>query len=199
MSVIASITTSVDGYVTGPEDGPGRGLGIGGERLHYWVMGGPWTYDGEHDPAGMAGADKEFFDDLVSGLGAGVCGRGMYDAAGGWGGTNPFGGPLFVLTHRTGDAPDPSTGFVFVDGLATAMDRASAAAAGRDVTIGGGADVIRQALAAGYVDELAISTAPVVLGAGKRLFDGFGQDIDLEVRRVYTSPYATHVRYAVRR
>ena len=199
MSVIASITTSVDGYVTGPEDGPGRGLGIGGERLHYWVMGGPWTYDGEHDPAGMAGADKEFFDDLVSGLGAGVCGRGMYDAAGAWGGTNPFGGPLFVLTHRTGEAPDPSTGFVFVDDLATAMDRASAAAAGSDVSIGGGADVIRQALAAGYVDELAISTAPVVLGGGKRLFDGFGQDIDLEVRRVYTSPYATHVRYAVRR
>lgn len=199
MSVIASITTSVDGYVTGPEDGPGRGLGIGGERLHYWVMGGPWTYDGEHDPAGMAGADKEFFDDLVSGLGAGVCGRGMYDAAGAWGGTNPFGGPLFVLTHRTGEAPDPSTGFVFVDDLATAMDRASAAAAGGDVSIGGGADVIRQALAAGYVDELAISTAPVVLGGGKRLFDGFGQDIDLEVRRVYTSPYATHVRYAVRR
>lgn len=199
MSVIASITTSVDGYVTGPEDGPGRGLGIGGERLHYWVMGGPWTYDGEHDPAGMAGADKEFFDDLVSGLGAGVCGRGMYDAAGAWGGTNPFGGPLFVLTHRTGEAPDPSTGFVFVDDLATAMDGASAAAAGGDVSIGGGADVIRQALAAGYVDELAISTAPVVLGGGKRLFDGFGQDIDLEVRRVYTSPYATHVRYAVRR
>jgi dihydrofolate reductase len=199
MSVIASITTSVDGYVTGPEDGPGQGLGIGGERLHYWVMGGPWTYGGEHDPAGMAGADREFFDDLVAGMGAGVCGRGMYDAAGGWGGTNPFGGTLFVLTHRTGDAPDPSTGFVFVDDLATAMERASAAAAGRDVAVGGGADVIRQALAAGYVDELAISTAPVVLGAGKRLFDGFGQDVDLEVRRVYTSPYATHVRYAVRR
>jgi dihydrofolate reductase len=199
MSVIASITTSVDGYVTGPDDRPGQGLGIGGERLHHWVMGGPWTYDGDHDPAGMVGADREFFDDLVAGFGAGVCGRGMYDAAGGWGGTNPFGGTMFVLTHRTGEAPDPSTGFVFVDDLATAMDRASAAAAGGDVSIGGGADVIRQALTAGYVDELAISTAPVVLGAGKRLFDGFRQDIDLEVRRVYTSPYATHVRYALRR
>lgn len=136
---------------------------------------------------------------MVSNAGAGVCGRGMYDASGAWGGTNPFGGTLFVLTHRTGDAPDPSTGFVFVGDLGTAMQRATEAAAGRDVAIGGGADVIRQALAAGYVDELAISTAPVILGAGKRLFDGFEHDPDLEVRRVYTSPYATHVRYAVKR
>jgi dihydrofolate reductase len=199
MSVIATITTSVDGYVTGPGDGPGCGLGRGGERLHYWVMGKPWTYETEHEPGSMQGPDKEFFDDLVSNAGAGVCGRGMYDAAGGWGGTNPFGGTLFVLTHRTGDAPDPSTGFVFVDDLATAMRRAGEAAAGRDVAVGGGADLIRQALAAGYVDELAISTAPVILGAGKRLFDGFEHDLDLEVRRVYTSPYATHVRYAVSR
>jgi dihydrofolate reductase len=72
-------------------------------------------------------------------------------------------------------------------------------AAGRDVSISGGADVIRQTLAAGYVDELAISTAPLVLGGGKRLFDGFEHDIELEVRRVYTSPYATHVRYTVKR
>jgi dihydrofolate reductase len=199
MSVIATITTSVDGYVTGPDDGPDRGLGVGGERLHYWVMGGPWTYETEHDPGAMGGADKEFLDDLVRTAGAGICGRGMYDAAGAWGGTNPFGGTLFVLTHRIEDAPDPSTGFVFVDDLATAMQRAAEVAAGRDVTIGGGADVIRQALAAGYVDELAISTAPVILGAGKRLFEGFDHDLDLEVRRVYTSPYATHVRYAVKR
>lgn len=90
MSVLASITTSVDGYVTGPDDGPGQGLGRGGERLHYWVMGGPWTYDTEHEPgAGMGGADKEFLDDLVSTVGAGICGRGMYDAAGAWGGTGP--------------------------------------------------------------------------------------------------------------
>lgn len=171
MSVIATITTSVDGYVTGPDDGPGRGLGIGGERLHYWVMGGPWTYETEHDPSAMGGADKEFLDDLVRNAGAGVCGRGMYDAAGAWGGINPFGGTLFVLTHRTEQAPDPSTGFVFVDDLATAMQRAVEVAAGRDVTIGG----------------------------GKRLFEGFGHDLDLEVRRVYTSPYATHVRYAVKR
>ena len=96
--VIASITTSVDGYVTGPDDGPECGLGKGGERLHYWVMGGPWTYDGGHDFA-MHGPDKEFYDELVASFGAGIVGRGMYDAAGAWGGTNPFPGPLVVLTH----------------------------------------------------------------------------------------------------
>jgi hypothetical protein len=63
--VIASITTSVDGYVTGPDDGPEYGLGRGGERLHYWVMGGPWTYEGGHDFS-MHGPDREFFDELVS-------------------------------------------------------------------------------------------------------------------------------------
>ena len=59
--VAAGITTSLDGYITGPNDGPGRGLGEGGERLHYWVFGGPWSY--AEDPSGEAtGADKEFLD-----------------------------------------------------------------------------------------------------------------------------------------
>jgi dihydrofolate reductase len=199
MSVIASITTSIDGYVAGPDEGPGCGLGIGGERLHYWVMGGSWTYETEHVPGSMTGVDKEFFDDLTATFGAGVCGRGMYDAAGAWGGTNPFPGPLFVVTHRMADAPDRSTGFVFVDGFDAAMKQATDAAGGRDVAIGGGADVIRQGLAGGYVDELVISTAPVILGGGTRLFDGFENDIDLEVGRVYSSPFATHVRYTVKR
>jgi dihydrofolate reductase len=199
MSVIASITMSVDGYVTGPDDGPTHGLGVGGERLHYWVMGGPWSYAEDHDPTATTGPDKEFLDDLTATMGAAVCGRNMYEAAGAWGGENPFGGTLFVLTHRTEDAPDPATGFVFVDGLDATMEQAAAAAGAGDIGISGGADVIRQALAAGYVDELAISTAPVVLGRGKPLFAGMDQDIDLEIKRVYTSRFATHVRYTVKR
>lgn len=194
--VIASITTSVDGYVTGPDDHPGQGLGRGGERLHYWVMGGPWTYDSERT-VGMNGPDKEFFDELVARLGAGVCGRGMYDAAGAWGGTNPFEGPLVVLTHRLEDQPPDESGFHFVIGFDRALDTAIAAAGDRDVSLGGGADLIRQGLASGRVDELVVSTAPVILGGGKRLFDGFEEDIDLEVAAVVSSPYATHVRYRV--
>ncbi|MDQ1704611.1 MAG: hypothetical protein QOF18_977 [Frankiaceae bacterium] len=197
-NVIASITVSVDGFITGPEDGPECGLGKGGERLHYWVMGGPWTYDGGHDFA-MKGPDKEFFDELIASFGAGIVGRGMYDAAGAWGGTNPFPGPLFVLTHRTEEQPAVEAGFTFVSGLDDALAQATEAARGKDVAIGGGADVIRQALAAGRVNELALSTAPVILGAGKRLFDGFDRDVDLEVGKVVSSPYATHVRYAVKR
>ena len=196
--VLATITTSIDGYVTGPEDGPGCGLGVGGERLHYWVMGGPWAYETEHDIGGTSGPDKEFMDSLTAGLGAGVCGRGMYEAAGAWGGTNPFDGTLVVLTHRTEDAPDPSTGFVFVDGFQAALATAREAAGDRDVAISGGADTIRQALRAGVVDVLAISTAPVVLGAGKRLFDGLHEDVDLEIERVHSSQWATHVTYRVR-
>lgn len=195
--VHAGITVSVDGYVTGPDDGPGQGLGVGGERLHYWVFGGAWTYD---SPRGeMAAADQKFYDAWVATLGAGVCGRTMYDAAGAWGGTNPFPGTLVVLTHRTEDAPDSATGFVFVDGLEAAIDRARADAGDGDVALSGGADLIRQALHAGVVDELAITTAPVVLGRGKRLFDGFTDDVDLEIVAVYPSEHATHVRYAVRR
>src|SRR5881398_3491739 len=78
MGVIAGITTSVDGYITGPNDGPGRGLGVGGERLHNWVIGGPWTYDGEHAFA-MSAEDREFYDGWVADIGSGVVGRGMYD------------------------------------------------------------------------------------------------------------------------
>ena len=195
--VIASITTSVDGYVTGPDDGPDYGLGKGGERLHYWVMGGPWTYEAEREPGGVTGADKEFYDELVSTISSGIVGRGMYEAAGAWGGTNPFPGPLFVLTHRTEDQPAPEAGFTFVSDLDDALARAGDAAGSGDVSVGGGADLIRQALASGKVDELVISTAPVILGAGKRLFDGFDRDVNLEVVKVYSSPYATHVRYAV--
>ncbi len=195
--VIASITTSVDGYVTGPDDHAGQGLGRGGERLHYWVMGGPWTYDDGHEHA-MGGPDKNFYDELVADLGASVIGRGMYDAAGAWGGTNPFPGPLFVVTHRVADQPPAGRGFTFVAGLDAALDEAAVVAGEGDVSIGGGAEVIRQGLASRRVDELVVTTAPVVLGAGKRLFEGFGHDLDLEIRQVVGSRWATHVRYAVR-
>jgi dihydrofolate reductase len=136
--VIASITTSVDGYIVGPEDGPGCGLGVGGERLHYWVMGGPWTYaDNGRDAGGMQGSDKEFFDNLTEGMGCGIVGRNMYEAAGAWGGSNPFPGTLIVLTHRTGDQPDPSTGFLFVDGFDAAMAKARELAGDGAVALGG--------------------------------------------------------------
>jgi dihydrofolate reductase len=193
--IIAAITMSVDGYITGPDDGPGKGLGEGGERMHYWVFGGPWSY--ENEPKGdPAGEDAAYLNEMTAREGAIVIGRNMYEAAEHWGDKNPFGVPVFVVTHRPEEEPDTGE-FTFVGDFEEAIDRARQAAGDKDVSIGGGADVIRQALASGKVDELVISTAPVILGAGKRLFDGFDRDVNLEVVKVYSSPYATHVRYAV--
>jgi dihydrofolate reductase len=86
---------------------------------------------------------------------------------------------------------------VFVDGVVEATQRAKAAAGDKDVSISGGADVIRQALAAGLVDELSIIVAPVILGAGKRLFEGFHHDIELTHPGVRQSEHATFIDYRV--
>jgi dihydrofolate reductase len=194
-TITAGITTSLDGYVAGPDDGPERGLGEGGERLHYWVFGGPWTYDKE--PTGEAtGADKQFLDDAMGRLGAVIAGRNTYEAAGAWGGSNPWDVPLFIVTHRPEESP-ADAGFTFVSGLDEAIAQARAIARDKVVHIMGGADLIRQALHGGYVEELSISIAPVVLGGGKRLFDGFDESIDLEHVRLLQSPFATHITYRV--
>jgi dihydrofolate reductase len=195
--VLANITMSVDGYVTGPGDGPGCGLGVGGERLHYWVFGGPWTY--EEEPSGQAsGADAAWLESTLSRVGAVVGGRNTYESAGHWGDENPWGLPFFIVTHRPQEEP-PGGAFTFVAGVEPAVEQAKAAAGGKDVSLMGGADVIRQALAAGLVDELSIVVAPVVLGGGKRLFEGFTGDIELEHLGVHQSPYATFIDYRVRR
>jgi dihydrofolate reductase len=82
-----------------------------------------------------------------------------------------------------------------VDGLDETIARARQAAGGKDISVGGGADVIRQVLSAGHVDELSISIAPVILGGGKRLFDGFEQTLNLEHAALLQSPFATHITY----
>ena len=97
--VLAGITMSVDGYITGPNDGPGKGLGEGGERLHYWVFGGPWAYDSE--PKGEpTGEDAAWLAEAVSRVGAVVGGRWTYEAAGHRGGENP--GDCRSSSSRTG-------------------------------------------------------------------------------------------------
>jgi dihydrofolate reductase len=195
--IIAAITMSVDGYITGPNDGPGKGLGEGGERLHHWVFGGPWTYDNEPQ-GGPAGEDAEYLDAMTARVGAIIVGRTMYEAAGRWGDHNPFGMPLFVVTHRPEEEPGTG-GFSFVGGLEEAVERAKQAAGDKDVSIGGGADIIRQALDTGIVDELVIIVAPFVLGAGKRLFEGFTKSLDLRNQGVRQSEHATFIEFAVQR
>jgi dihydrofolate reductase len=195
--VLAGITMSVDGYVAGPDDGPGKGLGEGGERLHYWVFGGPWTY--EDDPKGEAtGEDAAWLEQTVSRIGAVVGWRFTYEAARHWGGENPWGLPVFIVTHRPEEEPEGGA-FTFVSGVREAVTRAADAAGGKDVHVMGGADVIRQALEAGLVDELSIIVAPVVLGGGKRLFDRFATSLELEHLGVTQSPFATFIDYRVKR
>jgi len=200
--LVADITMSLDGFITGLDDAPGRGLGERGEALHNWVMGGPWRYD---EPRRFAPLDVDLavLQESMGSIGAGIIGRRMFDVTGGWGG-NPPGGRdarYFVLTHSAPaqwqrlDSP-----FTFVtDGIRSALEQARAVAGDKDVGIGGGANVIQQYLAAGLVDELRLHLAPVLLGAGKPLFDHLGnQTIDLEPTRTVESPYATHLFYTVR-
>jgi dihydrofolate reductase len=194
--VLAGITTSLDGYITGPGDGPGKGLGEGGERLHYWVFGGPWTYD---QPTGEpTGEDAAWLAEAIARVGAVVGGRTTYEAARHWGDENPWGLPFFIVTHRPQEEPEGG-GFTFVSGVQEAVDKAVRAAAGKDVHVMGGGDVIRQALAAGLVDELTIIIAPVVLGAGKRLFEGFSSSLELQHLGVRQSQHATFIDYRVMR
>lgn len=195
--VLAGITTSVDGYIAGPGDGPGCGLGEGGERLHHWVFGGPWTY-AEPPKRAPLEEDQAWLDGGIAGLGAVVAGRSTYEAAEHWGDANPWGVPFFIVTHHPDQQPEGEE-FHFVDGIGKAIERARAAAGDKHVHLMGGADVIRQALAADLVDELTIILAPVLLGGGKRLFDGFDQARELQQLGVRHSPLATFVDYRVLR
>jgi dihydrofolate reductase len=195
--IIAAITMSLDGYITGPDDGPDKGLGEGGERLHYWVFGGPWSYDNE--PIGKPeGEDAAYLNEITARGGAIVIGRTMYEAADHWGDKNPFGMPVFVVTLRPEEELETGE-FRFVGNFQEAIDRAKEAAGTKDVSIGGGADVIRQGLDAGIVDELHIIVAPVILGGGKHLFEDFTKSLDLENRGVRQSRWGTLMPFAVRR
>jgi dihydrofolate reductase len=197
--VLAGITVSLDGYYTGPNDGPGAGLGEGGERLHYWVFGGPWTYaDGPRgEPAEV---DKAYLEEVFATGGAWICGRTMYDAVDGWGDDPGFGVPVFVITHRGHETVvKGDTSFEFVtSGIHEALDRARAAAGDSNVILMGGGDLLRQYLEAGLIDELTLTVSPLLLGGGKRLFDGIGRtETSFESLGVFESPWATHLRYRV--
>ena len=197
--VVLDISMSLDGFVAGPDDGLGRGLGRGGEPVHNWVMGGPWTYEGS-PPFAPSGVDREVMDEVFAAAGAIVIGRRMYDVVDGWGDESPFDQPVFVLTSR----PHPRrvvgrTSYTFVtEGVHSALRQAAEAAGERTVSVGGGARVAQQFLAERLVDELHLHVSPVLLGEGKRLFEHLGTPLPrLEQIQVRDSPLATHIRYAL--
>ena len=162
--VKAGITTSLHGYVAGPDDGPGKRLGEGGERLHYWVLGGPWSYD--YEPQGEpSGEDAEWWWRPPRAPERWWAGRAAYEAAAHGGDENPFGLPFFIVTHRPEEEPE-SGDFPFVSGGRRGGRPGARGRGDKDVNLMGGADVIRQELDAGLVDELTIIVAQVILGGG---------------------------------
>jgi dihydrofolate reductase len=191
-SSVLYMSTSVDGYIAGPNDGPGNPGGDGFGRLHEWFV----AADGEFvRPSGAAG---ELFDEIYA-TGAVLAGRRTAEQAGHWKGDH-HGVPVFVPSHRPPDpavADYPRVTYV-ADGIGSAMAQAKAAAGGRDVLVHG-AYTAQRALEAGVLDELQIHQIPVLFGAGRRLFELLPSRIELQVVRVVDTPEATHIRYRVRR
>jgi dihydrofolate reductase len=206
------ISLSLDGFVAGPDPSLEEPLGRGGERLHEWALSTEAFRSRHGGSGGAVNVDSDMIDETVRRAGATIMGRRMFSGGAGsweddprangwWGEEPPFHHPVFVLTHH---AREPlvlgETTFTFVtEGIEAALERARAAAGGKDVVVMGGADLLRQYLNAGVVDELMITVSPVLLGAGKPLFDG-SQRTDLTFERfaVVESPHATHLRFRVR-
>lgn len=192
--VVADISMSLDGYVTGPDPGPQHGLGTGGEALHTWA--GESTSD----------VDADVLRESTEASGAVVMGRRLFDvvdAPHGWNDDMGYGAglaatpPFFVVTHSPPQHVRLGLRFTFVtEGIAAAIDLARAAAGEKDVIVMGGADVVRQCVDLGLADELRIHLAPVILGAGTPLFAGSARR-HLVQRSVRVSPTATHLTYEV--
>ncbi|MFD9738725.1 dihydrofolate reductase family protein [Umezawaea sp. NPDC059074] len=193
-TVYCDLAISLDGYLAGPDQTRDTPLGVGGIKLHQWKFDEPEKHEREIEAIVDAGAFI-MGRNMFAGPGAGVWDA---DWTGWWGEDPPYHGPVFVLTKHEHD-PIPREGgttFHFVTGGATeALDRAREAAAGRDISIAGGAATANQFLAAGLVDELRLHVAPVLLGSGARLFDG-GALTDLVQVDARATPRITHLRYA---
>jgi dihydrofolate reductase len=208
------ISMSLDGFVAGPNPSLQDPLGKGGEQLHEWVL----ATKAWREPHGLEGGeenvDSELSAERLARIGATVMGRRMYSggeggweddprADGWWGDDPPFHHPVFVLTHHERE-PRPMEGgttFTFVtDGIEAALEQAKEAAGGKDVALGGGADVAQQYLKAGLLDEMLLHVVPILLGDGTRLFEhGLAEEpATLEPTRVIESPTGVaHLRYRV--
>jgi dihydrofolate reductase len=193
------MSISLDGFVAGPDQSEDNPLGIGGIELHQWHL--------RADELGNE-ADIRLTDELLTPKGAYVMGRNMFgpirgdwsgDWRGWWGEDPPYHAPVFVLTHHAREpvAMEGGTTFHFVTGgFGEAFEQARAAAGDAGVDIAGGASTVRQALAAGVVDELLLDIVPILLGRGERIFDADTM-ARFEPVEVLPSPNATHVRYRV--
>ncbi|MEO7597316.1 MAG: dihydrofolate reductase family protein [Opitutus sp.] len=207
-----SITTSLDGFVAGPNQSIEHPLGEGAMKLHTWAL-PTKTFRSLHGDGseGETGVNDDVLREGFDHVGATIMGRNMFGPVRGpwgpdpwtgwWGDTPPYHHPVFVLTHH---AREPlvmlgGTTFHFVtDGVKSALDQARNAAGGKDVTIGGGASTIQQFLAAGLLDEIEIHLVPQLLGRGERLLDHLdAQQTKLDLVRTVPGPGVTHLKYRV--
>ncbi len=187
---------SLDGFIAGPNAGPGNGLGDGGHRLHEWFLTGA---EAGHQGAAarLTGVNREVMDELMA-TGAVVVGRRTFELAGGWGGDHHGGVPVFVLSRHQPDARMRWPAVTYVSDVAIAMRLAKDGAGEKDVLVHG-ARTARLALAAGVLDELQIHLIPVLLGQGHRLFADMPPDhIELELLRAVDGLGVQHLRYRVR-
>ena len=208
--VVLDISSSLDGFVAGPNPTLELPLGEGGEQLHEWVVRLASWRERHGESGGATGADDEVVAEGLASAGAVLMGRRMFsggdgpweddpNADGWWRDEPPFRVPVFVLTHHARAALElGSTTFTFVtEGVESAVEQARAAAGDRNVAVAGGASAAQQVLGAGLLDELEIHLVPVLLGGGTRLLDGLDPKIKLERTRMVDSPGVTHLRYRV--
>jgi dihydrofolate reductase len=206
------ISISLDGFVAGPNQSEENPLGEGGERLHEWVVSLAAWREAHGHQGGEVNESARIVEESRENIGAGVMGRNMFGPIGGgpwreeqwtgwWGDNPPYHYPVFVLTHHARDPVEMTGGTTFqfvTDGVQSALDRAKAAAGGKDVMLWGGAQVVNRYLAAGLLDELELHIVPVLLGGGARLFENLGHaDVQLEQVRAVEAPGVTHVKYRV--
>ena len=207
--LICDLSMSLDGYVAGPNQTLEQPLGRGGERLHEWAFRLKSFRERHGMPGGESGPDDDIVKEWLDANGAVVMGRRMFsggegpweddpNADGWWGDDPPFHVSVFVLTHHPRDpvVKEGGTSFTFVtEGIEAALGQARAAAGGKDVQVGGGAELVQQYLNAGLLDELNIHLVPVLLGnGGVRLLDRL-EPTELELTRVIQSDAVTHLRY----
>jgi dihydrofolate reductase len=185
------MSMSVDGYISGPNDGPENPGGDRFMRLHDWFV----SPQGEFfRPADSAAS----LIDEIDATGAVLSGRRTVEQVDHWNGDH-HGVPIVVVSHRP---PDPAVArfpkVSYATDIATAMAQAKAAAGDKDVLVHG-AYTAQRALEAGVLDEIQIHQVPVLFGEGRRLFDVLSSRIELEIVRVLDTPEATHIRYRVSR
>jgi dihydrofolate reductase len=198
-ATVLYMSMSLDGFIAGPNAGPGNGLGDGGERLHDWmhVMGADPDSGIPGRPAGVNG---QLFDEIMA-TGAIVAGRGTFEPAGGWGGNHHDGVPIWILSRREPGIDVSQWPLVtYTNDVKSAMTEAKQAAGEKNVLVHGAATA-QLALAAGLLDELELQLIPVLLGQGRRMFENLGpEQIELQRTRILEGEDGvTHMHYRVQR